>query len=209
MKKWLNKQKIFLIILILIIISGIITLGIAGLEKSLEYKAGTRIEVYIPKGYEKQDIINIAKESFVGKEISFVEIEKLNQIAGIKVSEYTQEEMETFKSSISQKYEIEKEKIELYEVLVPETKISTIVKPYILPIMLVTILSLVYIGIRSIKTNDVLKKSFEFLITIIMTMAIYFSIIVIFRLPFGSFTMPLALSIYIITLLIAVKNIKK
>lgn len=209
MKKWLNKQKIFLIILILIIISGIITLGIAGFEKSVEYKAGIRIEVYIPKGYEKQDIINIAKESFVGKEISFVEIEKLNQIAGIKVSEYTQEEMETFKSSISQKYEIEKEKIELYEVAVPKTKISTIVKPYILPIMLVTILSLVYIGIRSIKTNEVLKKSFEFLITIIMTMAIYFSIIVIFRLPFGSFTMPLALSIYIITLLIAVKNIKK
>ena len=39
----------------------------AGFEKSSDYATGTRLEVYIPKGYEKQDVISIAKESFENK----------------------------------------------------------------------------------------------------------------------------------------------
>lgn len=209
MKNWLNKQKILLIVLILIIISGIITLCIVGFEKSAEYKAGTRIEVYIPKGYDANEITEIANESFTGKEIYFSKIEKLNQIAGIKVNEYTQEELDTFKTKICEKYSIEKDNLELYEVAVPKTKISTIVKPYILPMLLVTILTLVYIEIRSLKTKDVLKKSLKFLAILVMALALYFSIIVLFRLPFGKYTMPLALAIYISTLLITINVIKK
>ena len=37
------------------------------LEKSTAYKAGTRIEIYIPQGYEKQDIISIAEEMYITK----------------------------------------------------------------------------------------------------------------------------------------------
>lgn len=209
MKKWLNKKTIFLIILILIIISGIITIGIAGFEKSANYKEGTRIEIYIPKGYEKEDIIGLAKECFVDKEISFTEIEKLNQVAGIKLSDYTKEELDSFKTKVSEKYNIEEKKLETYEILVPETKISTVVAPYILPMILVTILSVIYVGIKNIKTNKALNTSLKVLITVIISLATYFSIIAIARLPFGIYTMPLALAIYIITLLIAVNSIKK
>ena len=206
MKKWINKQRIILIVLILIIISGIITLSVSGFEKSSEYVAGTRIEVYIPKGYEKDDILSIAKESFGEKVLSFSEIEKLNQVAGIKVKDHTKEELENFKTKISEKYDLDKDTIELYEVTVPTTNISTVVMPYILPTLLVTILSLIYIWIKNLKSNNALKTSFKVLATITMALTIYFSIIVLFRLPFGIFTMPLALAIYILTLLIAVNK---
>lgn len=209
MKNWLNTKRIILIILILIIISGIITVGVAGFEKSSDYTPGTRLEVYIPKGYDKQEVINLAKESFANKEISFYEIEKLNQVAGIKVKEYTKDELDNFKTKISDKYEMDKEELELYEVLVPTTRISSIVMPYVIPVLLVTVLSLVYIGIRNFKSNEKLKISLKVLATIAIVLGLYFSVIALLRLPFGIYTMPLALAIYVITLLISVNNSRK
>lgn len=209
MKNKLNKKSVALVIFILIIISGIITVGVAGFEKSSDYAKGTRLEVYIPKGYEKQDVINIAKESFENKEISFYEIEKLNQVAGIKVKKYTKDELDNFKTKIAEKYEMDKKEIELHEVSVPTTRISSIVTPYVLPMILVTGLSLIYVGIRNFKSNERLKILLKVLATITIVVGLYFSIIALFRLPFGIYTMPLALAIYVITLLISVNNSRK
>lgn len=209
MKNKLNKKSVALIILILIIISGIITVGVVGFEKSSDYSSGTRLEVYIPKGYEKQDVISIAKESFENKEISFYEIEKLNQVAGIKVKKYTKDELDNFKTKIAEKYEMDKKEIELHEVSVPTTRISSVVTPYVLPMILVTGLSLIYVGIRNFKSNERLKILLKVLAAITIVVGLYFSIIALFRLPFGIYTMPLALAIYVITLLISVKNSRK
>ena len=112
MKKNLN--KIVLVVLILLIISGIIILGIMGFNKSPEYMAGTKIEVYIEKGYNKDDVVNIAKECFNNKDIYFEEVEKLNQVASIKVKDYSEEELNNYKAKISEKYDIEKDSLQLY-----------------------------------------------------------------------------------------------
>lgn len=208
MKKWLNKKRIFLIIIILIILSGIITLCAAGFEKSTAYKAGTRIEVYIPKGYEKQDVINIAKESFSNK-VAFEEVEKLNQVAAIKLQDYTEEELETFKTKISEKYDIEKDSLELQEIPLPSTRISTTIIPYVFPTVLVTILALIYMLFRNLKSKNKWKIIFDIIIKLIIALGLYFSLILILRIPFGSYTMPLALAIYIIILIISVNNIKE
>ena len=206
MKNCSKKKKIFCIILILVIISGIIILNTIGFEKSLEYTAGTKIEVYIAKGYDKQDIINIANESFKGKDIYFEEIEKLGQIASIKVKNCTEEEVNTYKTKISEKYEIDVETLVVQEVSVPKTQIRTIITPYVFPVTLVTILSLIYILFRNIKAENVLKILMEKVLIIALVLGLYFSLILIFRLPFGPYTMPMALAIYIITLLSISKN---
>ena len=120
MKKLLEKnKKVLIILLILIIISGIIVISTVGFRKSPEYTAGTKIEVYIPKGYEKNDIMDIANKTFSNRNIVFYELEKLNQVACIKIDEYTEEELTSFKNEIAQKYSIEIEKLEIYEVKVP------------------------------------------------------------------------------------------
>ena len=64
MKDIWKKNKITLLVLIILIIAGTIILGISGFEKSPDLKAGTKIEIYIPKGYDKQEVIDIAKECF-------------------------------------------------------------------------------------------------------------------------------------------------
>jgi len=207
MKKYLNKKTILLIISILIIVAGTITLCLLGFEKSIQYKTGTKIEIYIPKGYEKQEIIDIANESFNNSEILFLEIEKTNQVAGIKITEeYSKEQLENYINKISEKYDIDKESMEYHEILIPETKISTLIKPYVLPILLITILSLIYIIIRNLKENNKIKRSLNILKILVITICLYFSAILLLRLQFTIYTMPLASAIYIITLLTAINK---
>jgi len=206
MKKYFNIKTIFLAISILVIIVGITTIGVSGFEKALEYKAGTRIEVYIPEGYEQQEVMDIAKECFKTEEILFSKIENVNKVAGIKVTNYTQAQLENYLFKIAEKYEIDAEEMEYYEIVVPETKISTIINPYILPVVLITLLSLIYTIIRNYKSNNKIKISLKILGILVITLCVYFSIIALFELQFSIYTMPIALAIYIVTLLIGVNK---
>ena len=203
-----KKNKVILIILAVLIIAGLITMFVTGFEKSSQYQAGTRIEVYIPQGYEKQDIISIAKESFSAEKIGFEEVEKLKQVAGIKIKEYSEEELKTFKTKISEKYNIDEEELEAYEITVPSTRIRTAVEPYVFPVVLVTVLSLIYILFRNLKSENKWKIILKVVATLAIVLGAYFSIILILQLPFADYTMPLALAIYIITLIILVNNKK-
>lgn len=206
MKKYFNKKTITLAIIILIIIAGIVTIGISGFEKSLEYKAGTRIEVYIPEGYEKQDIMDIAKECFKTEEILFSEVEEVNKVAGIKLTKYTQAQLDNYLLNISEKYEIEADDMEYYEVVIPETKINTVITPYILPVVVITALVLAYIIVKNYKSENKIKMLLRILGILVITLCLYFSIIALFRLQFGIYTMPLAFAIYIVALLIAINK---
>ena len=203
-----KKNKIILLILTVLIIAGLITMFVTGFEKSTQYQAGTRIEVYIPQGYEKQDVINIAKESFSAKKIGFEEVEKLNQVAGIKIKEYSQEELKTFKTKISEKYNIDEKELEVYEITIPATRIRTAVEPYVLPVVLATVLSLIYVLFRNLKSENKWKIILKVVATLAIVLGLYFSLILILQLPFADYTMPLALAIYIITLIILVNNKK-
>lgn len=209
MKNLSKKNKIVLLLLTLLIIAGIVTLFVAGFEKTIEYKAGSRIEVYIPQGYEKQDILNIANESFSGKDFVFEEIEKLNQVASVKIEDYTEEELNKFKTSICEKYKIEEDKLELHEISLPTTKISTLVTPYVFPVVLVTVLSLIYVLFKNLKSENKWKIVLKVVLVLALVLGAYLSLILVLRLPIGNYTMPLALAIYIITLIISVNNIKE
>lgn len=203
MKKLLEKnKKVLIILLILIIISGIIVISTVGFRKSPEYTAGTKIEVYIPKGYEKNDIMDIANKTFSNRNIVFYELEKLNQVACIKIDEYTEEELTSFKNEIAQKYSIEIEELEIYEVKVPETRISSLVVPYVMPTIITTLVALVYIFIKNLKTDNKLKNVLGMLLSLVVVEGLYFSLIAIIRIPFGILTMPFALALFIITLLV-------
>lgn len=209
MKNISKGKKIIAIIIALILIAGTIMLIVKGFNKSITYQKGTKIECYIPKGYDKEDIKEIAKEVFEDKNIEIQDIEKTNQIVSVKLQNYTQEELENYTSKIAEKYNVDKEKIETYEVEVPETKISTILAPYILPVSIVTILSLVYVALRNIKEKDMIKRVAKLLIKLVASLGIYFSIIVISQIPVNAFMMPIALAVYVATLLLGIIRIQK
>lgn len=197
-------KNIIMIIILLVILAGVIMLFAVKFNKSLEYRSGTRIEVSLPKGYDKGDIEEIAKVSFTDKKFIVQDIEKLNQVVSIKLQSYTEEEFNNFKSKISEKYEIDEEKLSIFEIEVPATRIRTVISPYVFPVSLITILSLVYIGIRNIKNGKLINKISKILTTLILVAGLFFSIILITRIPFSKYTMPIALMVYLVTLLISI-----
>jgi len=209
MKKITENKKILIIAILIIIVAGIIFLAVKGFNKGIIYDSATRIECYIPSGYEKADIENITNETFSNKNVTVQDIEKLNQIVSIKIKDYSEEELENFKTKISEKYGIDKDKLEIYEIKIPTTRISTIVKPYVLPVSIVTVLSLVYIALRNIKSKEAVKKIIKVALTLVLVAGIYFSILVIAQIPINEYTMPIALMLYVLTLLIEVIKLNK
>lgn len=209
MKKITENKKILIIAILIIIVAGIIFLAVKGFNKGIIYDSATRIECYIPSGYEKADIENITNEIFSNKNVTVQDIEKLNQMVSIKIKDYSEEELENFKTKISEKYGIDKDKLEIYEIKIPTTRISTIVKPYVLPVSIVTVLSLVYIALRNIKSKEAVKKVIKVALTLVLVAGIYFSILVIAQIPINEYTMPIALMLYVLTLLIEVIKLNK
>ena len=206
MKKISNKYKILGIVIILIILAGSILLCTAGFKKDISYQAGKRIEVFIPNGYEKETVLNLAKESFPDRTILFVEVEKLGQVAGIRLKDYTEDELTDFKKKIAETYEIEEDNLTVEEVDVPAIRISTAIDPYVFPTVLITILSSIYLLFRNLKAENKWIKLLKVIVTLVVVIAIYFSILLIARIPFGDYTMPVALAIYMFTL---IKSIAK
>lgn len=196
-------KNIMIIIILLVLLTGVIMLFAAKFNKSLEYKSGTRIEVSLSKGYNKEDIEQIVRECFTDKKFVVQDIEKLNQVVSIKLESYTEEEFNHFKTKISEKYEIDEEQLSIFEVEVPATRIRTLIMPYIVPVSLITILLLAYVGIRNIKKGKAIQKVSQILTILVLVAGLFFSIMLITRIPFSKYTMPIALMVYLVTLLIS------
>lgn len=209
MKNISKTKKIIAVIMALIILAGIIMLVIIGFNKGIVYQKATKIECYIAKGYDKSDIKQITDEVFENKTVQIQDVEKLNQVVSVRIKDYTEEELENFKAKISEKYGIEKDDLEIYEVEVPTTRVRTLATPYVLPVSLVTILAVIYVGIRNIKSKEMIKKVAKLLTTLIGVAGLYFSIIVLARIPVTEYMMPTALVLYVATLLITVIKLNK
>lgn len=182
---------------------------VAGFNKSLIYQKATKIECYIPSGYEKNDIQKITDEVFNGKEVFIQDVEKLNQVVSIRIKNYTEEELGNFKTKISEKYGIDEEDLQFYEIDVPATRIKTIISPYVLPVSIVTILCIFYFAIINIKKKDLFKKILKLLLALIAVAGLYFSIILLARIPVNEYMMPIALALYVTTLLLSAIKLNK
>ncbi len=204
----MKNKKIIAILVVLIILVGIIMVFTKGFNKDISYQKATRIEVNIPKGYEKDDIKQIAEETFGNKNIQVQDIEKTNQVVSLRIKDYTEDELNNFKTKISEKYGIEQDKLTVEEIKIPGTRMLTLVTPYMFSLGLATVLSIIYIGLRNIK-KEPLKKVLKVILGLIAALGVYFSIIAIARIPVNEYTMPIALTVYVAALLIIVGKINK
>ena len=54
MKNISENKKIIAIVILIVLIAGVVMLAVKGFNKGLTYQASKRIEVSIPKGYDKK-----------------------------------------------------------------------------------------------------------------------------------------------------------
>lgn len=196
MERVKNPKIIYLIALILIIL-GIIVTCIWKTNFSLAYREHTRIDVYIGKDYNLEDMKVIVTEVFPKQEISYQEIETFHDSLGIHVSTVTEEQLVNFKEKVKEKYELENIDNSVVTTTVPHYRIRDMIKPYILPMGIATVIILVYAGIRYLKLGVYQVMGILFL-RMLVSQGVLVSIIQIARIPVGVYTIPVGILVYIL-----------
>lgn len=198
-------KKIIYGILALIVLVGAILMVTIGLKLDMKNDANTKIYVYIGKEFDNNDIEQIAKETFETDFAIVQKVEIYNEMALITIKEQNteniNEKIESLNSKINEKYELKNKSEDI--VVKNETKINmySVIKPYILPMFISLIVILVYSSIMYRKLG-ILKNVIIYVLTVVGSELLYASILVITRLPFNIFIIPIGLIIYAITIVV-------
>lgn len=203
----LKNKKLILPVLIalIIIIAGIVVIAIKDMNYDLMYGSNTTIEMYLKNDFVESDIEAIIKES-LGNNYNIRLVNNLQNNIIITVKNISDEQIETLISKTNEKYGLELTRSDLIITNNGTVQILDLINPYIFPVTLVIIITMVYLAIKH-KNCKVSKIILYTLITVIGIQAIYFSIYAITRIPVNQFTMPISMAILIISLLILEKGI--
>ena len=208
MKELLKNKKLIYIVIALIIIIGIISIFVLRLNFTLMYSEHTRINVYLGKNYELQDIKQISQEVFGDQEIIYQEIETFHDSLAITVKQATEEQITNLETKLKGKYEIDSEEEILQVNEVGHLRGRDIVRPYIIPMIISTLVILAYVGIRYLNLG-VFRTTFTLFLRLIISEALLLSVIAIVRIPIGIYTMPVAIILYLLVIIYSIIGFEK
>ena len=200
MKTITTKNKILIIILILVIIAGILVTANIGLNFDLRYEKSQKIELNLGKEFETSDIKNITNEIFPNQEVIIQKVELYKDTVCIIAKEITEEQRNNIVEKVNEKYgtELVAEDTEIFSI--PHTRGRDIIKPYITPFVIATVIIIIYMAIRYYKLNSI-KVILKTIGISILTQLVLLSIMAIARIPIGRITIPLVIIVYMLTLI--------
>lgn len=208
MKKITKKQKILSVIIAVIVIAGAIVTGVKGLNYDLRYQETKNIELYIAKDFEIADIKAITDEVMGKEPVIIQKVEVYEDSVSITAKDITDEQKQSIIEKINEKYETELSADSTQIETIPHTHGRDIAKPYIIPFIISTVIILVYMAIRYRKIG-VLKTLLTTISTSVTAQAVLLSIIAIARIPVGRLTIPMIVTVYMLTLVGLTTNFEK
>lgn len=200
MKKIDKKTKMLGLIALIIIIVGWIIVLVKGFNFDLRYEQSKTIELYISKEFEISDIKKIIDEVMPNEEVIVQKVEVYGDSANIIAKEITEEQKNEIINKINEKYEIELTSDTIEIKSIPHVKIIDILKPYIVPCIIATILVVAYMCIRYYNLG-VVKILVATLGISVLSQIILFSLIAITRIPVGKLTIAMSITVYILSLI--------
>lgn len=207
-KKITNKMKLIMILIVLIAMIGIAITATIGLNVDLKYQASQNIELYIEKEFEISDIKSIVNEVMPKTKTIIQKVEVFEDTVSITAKEISEEQKQNIITKVNEKYgiNIEQEKIEITNIA--SEKLIDVIKPYILPLAIITGIILVYVSIRYASLG-VVKTLFNTILVLAITGIMFLSIMAIVRIPICEYTMPAGMALYILTLLVITNAFEK
>lgn len=199
----IKNVKIIYLVAVFIIIVGIVVTCIWKTNFSLLYKEHERIDIYIGKQYNIDDLKQIVKEVFPDEKPIYQEIEMFHDSIAIHVSQVSQEQLTSLQEKVKEKYEIEEIQGKVVTQNIPHYRIRDMIKPYIIPMGIITLCILAYVGIRYFKLGS-LKIIGILLLRLVISEAVLASIIEILRIPVGMSIIPVAILVYIFVTILTV-----
>lgn len=191
------------IVAIIIILLGIIMMCAKGLVFDLRYSESEQIQISIGKDFDIAEIKQIAKEVFSKQNVMINKIGEDKQDVAIRVKDYTDEQVIQLNDKINEKYELENKEEDVKKIHNTNVRGRDIIKHFIWSISISTIIILAYVMMRYRKQGPV-KIAIELLVYLLLTEMVLLSIYAITRLPISRITVPIAIIVYIATIMIFV-----
>ena len=190
------KNKIIYILLAVIFAVAIVMTFVKGLNVDLYYGEGYTISVTEKDSINIDDIKQIVEEIWE-KEYIVQRLEFFDDSAEIKVKEYDDDKLTQLKDKLNEKYESELEVSDFKVEHISNIKLRTLVEPYIIPIGLSLLLVMAFYAIRYRGA----RKMLDLLVGVVAVEGLFYSLYAIGRIPFNSMTLPIAICLYIITII--------
>lgn len=195
-----KKTKIIFTIIAIIILIGIAITCTIGLNFDLRYRDSKRMELYLEQDFNISDIKQMTDEVMPGKKVIIQKVEVYEDTVSITAEDITDEEKQSLIDKVNEKYgtTLVAESTEIETI--PNTRGRDIVKPYVVPFGIATLIILVYMAIRYRKLG-VIKTLLKTIVIAIVAEMVLLSIMAITRIPIGIITIPLVITVYLLTLI--------
>ena len=204
----LKLKKVILIIAILIIVAGGVVISTIGFNVGLDYSESQNIKIYFETEYDKDGLKQIVNDVFGNETRKFQDIEYFDDAVSITVKTASENQINSLEEKIIQEYNIDD--IESHVIInnVPNYRLRDLIKLYIIPLVITTVVIFAYLGIRFRKLG--VKKAVLLPLGLLSLLEmIYISIIAICRIPFGRLVIPIALLIYIAIMVYILARLSK
>ena len=208
MKKMTKKQKILIAIIALIIIAGIIITATIGLNFDLRYQESKKVELYLEKDFEISDIKAITDEVFSNEPVIIQKVEVYEDTVSITAKDITDGQKADLINKVNEKYGTELSADSTTIESIPHTRGRDIIKPYIAPFCIATLIILVYMAIRYSKLG-IVKTILKVVIISVVAQATLLGVMAITRIPIGRLTIPMVIVVYMLTLVGLTSNLEK
>lgn len=208
MKDISKKTKIVISLIAIIIIAGMIVTLTIGLNFDLKYQETKRIQLYLGKDFEISDMKQITNEVLQNQLVVLQKVEVYEDTISILANDITEEQKSNIVNKVNEKYgtELSADSIEI--TTIPHTRGRDIVKPYVLPFTIATVIILAYMVARYYKLG-VIKTIGKTAIVLVVAQALLLSVIAIARIPIGRSTIPMVLIVYTLALVGVTVDLEK
>lgn len=193
-----KSAKVLVILIAIILVLGAIMIYAKGLAFELKYQDNKKVEVNLGKEFKEEDIEKITNDVFGNQPVIIQAIEVYKDAVSITTTEITEEQKNELVTKINEKYETELSADNITIEEISHIRGRDIIKPYIIPFAIVTIVILAYLIIRYNKLNsfEVLTQSIGI---IVLAQLVLLGIMAITRMPIGKFTIPTVLLVYMLS----------
>ena len=191
------KNKVFVGLAIVLAVALVI-IAVWGFNVDLSYRSYNLIDVRIGQDFNTSDIEKIAKEVFAKQNIEVQKAGVYQDNVVIKVnSKVSDEQKNALNSKINEKLGIDNDVEEMEVNYIPSYRLRDILKTYVGPLAIATLIVLVYMGIRFRKIG-VVKVLTQVIGLSVIAEALFMAVIAITRYPVNRLVMPSAILIYMI-----------
>ena len=201
-------KKVIQILLICLIIAGIIVISTVGFNVGIKYSSNTQININIGTEFKIEDIREITNEIFGNKTVLIQQVELYKDMVQITVKEASEEQIASLNNKINEKYGLENEVSDIIVTNNSNVRLRNIIKPYILPVAIVSALTIAFAMIIY-KKLGIWNVLYETAMAIVAPQAILSSIYAVTRLPINRLTAVIATIVYIASITLVMIHFEK